>query len=289
MPAKPTLRLDLLDALGDPIDEPAVIMFRNLTRPDTYSVTSVAGEHLIVTGLPGAPHGWYRMEVDPPRYLSSGSFVQLAGSGETQVTVRFATDPNRVTAVAFPQFGALHAGLRRLLQNSPQVMSFEGFSGPQLYDRLDDVRRAGMLNIAIKCASTPLTNGTVVIDHLQELRDLRGDRFFVKVPQTLRDEVKNSAGAGFFEAVSGALHHPPPGYTSAGSYKTRDHYGNLQLSFFAGPNDWVADVDIDDAAGLEHVYQVLRNELTGRPTHPYDIREILLLHQQLDPGYRFEL
>ena len=43
--------------------------------------------------------------------------------------------------------------------------------------------------------------------------------------------------------------------------------------------------DIDDAAGLEHLFQVLRNELTGRPTHPYDIHEILIKHQMLDPGY----
>jgi hypothetical protein len=47
------------------------------------------------------------------------------------------------------------------------------------------------------------------------------------------------------------------------------------------------DVDIDDAAGLGHVFQVLRNTLTGRPTHPYDIHEILVSYQQLDPGYRF--
>jgi hypothetical protein len=37
------------------------------------------------------------------------------------------------------------------------------------------------------------------------------------------------------------------------------------------------------------VFQVLRNSLTGRPTHPYDIHEILLLHQKLDVGYQFEL
>jgi hypothetical protein len=47
----------------------------------------------------------------------------------------------------------------------------------------------------------------------------------------------------------------------------------------------VADIDIDDAAGLEHVFQVVRNALSGRPTHPYDIHEILLAYQEIDPGY----
>jgi len=44
---------------------------------------------------------------------------------------------------------------------------------------------------------------------------------------------------------------------------------------------------IDDAGGLEHVFQVLRNKLSGRPTHPYSIHEILVKFQQLDPGYTF--
>ncbi len=52
-------------------------------------------------------------------------------------------------------------------------------------------------------------------------------------------------------------------------------------------DECVVNVDIDDAAGLEHVFQVLRNTLSGRPTHPYDIHEILVSYQRLDPGYQF--
>jgi hypothetical protein len=29
--------------------------------------------------------------------------------------------------------------------------------------------------------------------------------------------------------------------------------------------------------------------VTGRPTHPYDIHQILIATQELDPGYRFVL
>jgi hypothetical protein len=54
-------------------------------------------------------------------------------------------------------------------------------------------------------------------------------------------------------------------------------------------NNCVADIDIDDAAGLEHVFQVLRNKLSGKPTHPYNIHEILVGFQHLDPGYTFQI
>jgi hypothetical protein len=89
-----------------------------------------------------------------------------------------------------------------------------------------------------------------------------------------------------FRSVNGALHEPPDGFAPAGSFKTHDAFGNLQLTFFRKAADWQAEVDIDDAAGLPHVFQVMRNHLTGDPTHPYNIHQILMAHQHLDPGYR---
>jgi hypothetical protein len=124
------------------------------------------------------------------------------------------------------------------------------------------------------------------------LRELRGDRFFVVVSKELREETKHSGGDGLFKSVSGSLHHLPAefiGFTPAGSFKTPDRYGNLQLTFFMKGDECVADVDIDDASGLEHVFQVIENALPGNSTHPYNIHQILVAHQKLDPGYRFVL
>jgi len=45
------------------------------------------------------------------------------------------------------------------------------------------------------------------------------------------------------------------------------------------------DMDIDDAQGFDHIFQVVGN-LFGGPTHPYNIHEILFASQELDPGYR---
>jgi hypothetical protein len=112
---------------------------------------------------------------------------------------------------------------------------------------------------------------------------------FMNVELRLRDLVKEGVTRGDFEKVSGTLHTPPPGYHSADSFKTRDSFGNLQLTFFASddaPLRFKVDADIDDANGIAHGFQVLRNAVCDRATHPFDIHQILVFHQQLVPGYQ---
>ncbi|HYN06439.1 MAG TPA: hypothetical protein VES67_03520 [Vicinamibacterales bacterium] len=287
MPSTPDLKLALLDANGDPLDEAALVTFRNMMTGAVKSARSEPGKTLNVRGLDRGATGLYRVEADPAGYLASGKFVSIPSAGADE-TMRFAIDPRKVVGVEFPSFTKLAADTKRLLDASDAVSAFDGLSGTDLYAALDDIRKAGLLNITTKSRATPLLNGRVVGSYFEELRDLRGDRFFCVASQELRDEVKNATPT-FFSEVSGSLHHPPAGFSPAGSYKTLDRYGNLQLTFFASNTEWVADVDIDNAQGLEHVFQVLHNELTGRPTHPYDIREILMVHQQLDTGYRFDV
>ena len=289
MPADPVLKLHLLDIFDEPLQEAALVTFRNQSLAEVMNARSVAGKSMSVRGLRGAPNGLYRVEADPAAYLASSKFIDVAASGTTEAEMCFAVDPRQVKGVAFPTFSRLQTDVRRLLDASKKISGFEGKSGSTLYGGLDDLRRAGFLNIIAKCGVTALPGGKPVLAHLQELRDLRGDRFFCVVPQQLRDDVKNAAQASLFDEVSGSLHHPPEGFEPAGSFKTPDQYGNLQLTFFASANEWVADIDIDDANGLAHVFQVLRNELTGRPTHPFDIHQILKRHQSLDTGYRLEI
>jgi hypothetical protein len=182
--------------------------------------------------------------------------------------------------------------LRDVLTNSPAVLGFENKVGRELYEALDDIRRAGVLNIARKCLATRFANDESVLAYITDVRELRGDRFFAFVDRKLREETKNSLNTGLFHEVSGSLHSLPPQFTEFvpdGSYKTDDHFGNLQLTFFKRGEEYVADIDIDDAGGLGHIFQVLRNHFTGEPTHPYNIHEILVQHQHLDPGYRFKL
>lgn len=271
---------------GDRIGEPVDVYLRHQTLGELRAVRGVsASKRLVIDGLSGAPQGLYRVEIDAPSYRPVSYFVNIRAQGYTDRTVHLAADPRKVVWVDFPSYSALPQGVE-LLENSGAVLGFEGKSGQALYEALDDIRRAGLLNIFAKCRRTRLPGGAAVLGQLVELKELRGDRFFCTVPKSLREGVKNSVQEGIFHPVSGLLHRPPDGFLEAGSFKTPDRYGNLQLTFFSNGADWVADVDIDDAGGIEHVFQVLRNALTGRPTHPYDIHQILVRHQELDPGYR---
>ncbi len=281
------LQLELRDVYGKFLGQKVDIILRHQVLSKVEKASLTVTSKIEINGLHGAPQGLYRMEIDPPAYQYVSQFVNMKASGITSRSITFPIDPGKVKKVNFPTFAKLAEGLRTLLENSDRVLSFEGKIGTELYTALDDLRRAGLLNIAIKTGNTPLTNGRTVLSYIQKLSEIRGDRFFCIVPKELREETKNSVAEGLFRNVDGSLHHPPSGFSSAGSFKTSDHYGNLQLTFFMKGDECVADIDIDDAAGLEHVFQVLRNKFSGSPTHPYNIHEILVGHQGLDPGYTF--
>jgi hypothetical protein len=164
------------------------------------------------------------------------------------------------------------------------VHGHEQLDGRTLYGALADAAKAGLLNIAKKSLTMPFKNGTDLLHDITIL-DIRGDRCFVEVPRGLKAQMIDLVEADHFRPVNGTLHEPPRGFVAAGSFKTADAFGNLQMTFFQAADRVVADIDIDDAAGLGHVFQVMRNHISGQPTHPYNIHQILVHHQHLDPGY----
>lgn len=279
------LKVQLVNTRGTALGEKVDISLHHLTTGANSLIRRQSARTMILTGLRPPPNGLYRLLVDPPSYLPVSVFANT-GSDDI-VSLVFPVDPAKVTSVRFPEFAAVSADAQRILMASPNVLGFEGKSGKPLWEALDPIRKAGFLNILAKTQSTAFANGRTVASYLSELREARGDRFFIDVPQQLREETKNAVLAGLFVQVDGSLHHPPPGFDHAGSFKTHDRYGNLQLTFFTDGTMWRADVDIDDAGGLEHVFQVVRNSVSGRPTHPFDIHEILVAHQRLEPGYEF--
>jgi hypothetical protein len=289
VPNLPKLTIHLLDAAGRAIGQACDVMLWNQFTGEHKVARAPKGKSVSIAGVKGAPQGVYRVLADPASYLPSAAFVSVAASGVTEMTLRLAIDPDKVKRTVVPKFSALSPDARRILNDTTMLNVAPSLSGAALYESLDPIRSAGFLNIIKKSESTPLLNGRVVSSYFRSLTDLRGDRFFAVISQDLRDEVKHAAVGGLFTEVSSVLHHPPAGFNHAGSYKTQDHYGNLQLTFFTNGTDWVADVDIDDANGLEHVFQVVRNRVTGQPTHPYAIRDILVAHQKLDPAYEFEV
>jgi hypothetical protein len=279
------LKLNLTGVNGRTIQEAVSVDLQPLSHGVERRITVKPGRSTTVTNLFAEPNGVYRVSIDPPSYLPVSQFVSVKGSGVTPLNVVFPIDARKVKQMRRPTYASLPEDAVRVLEASDTVLSFEGKTGDTLYDAIDDVRRAGLLNIFAKTRATTFANGRSVLSYIAKLTELRGDRFFARIPRELREETKNAAQAGLFFEAPDALHHPPDGFTSAGSYKTPDHYANLQLTFFARGDEWCADIDIDDAGGLGHVFQVLRNTITNRATHPYDIHELLVYHQKLDPRY----
>jgi hypothetical protein len=280
-----TLILELLDTTGKPLGEKVDIRVTHRVLNDDRRFSNVkTSPSPKLTEFHRTPQGLYTVEIDPPSYRCVRQFINIRPSGDTHLRIVFPIDPRKVRDLHAPDYDDLATDLKRILDRSSNLLAFTGKVGRELYEGLDPLRKAGVLNIAAKAGATILPGGTTVLHHIEQLTEVRGDRFFAVVTKELREETRNSVLAGMFMGVSGSLHHPPVGYEPAGSFKSDDQYGNLQLTFFVKGDEWVADIDIDDANGLQHVFQVIRNSIHG-PTHPYDIREILLTHQQIDAGY----
>ncbi len=229
----------------------------------------------------------YLIKVFPMRHRPVAQFV-FAGTDAAPASVQLYTPlhPERVRSTTFPSFSDVHADLRRVLESST-VEGIEG-KGQTLYDGLSDVQKAGLLNLFTKMSAFGFDDRRSVWSFVDRLVRVRADRIFADVQPALRDLVKSGIASERFREVSGSLHTPPPGYCAAGSFKTPEHYGNMQLTFFStveAPLAFRVDADIDDAAGLGHVFQVIRNHLTQGTTHPYDIHQILVFRQEVMPPY----
>lgn len=228
----------------------------------------------------------YIVKVFATRHRPVGLFAMPREGKDVVVEVYTPLDPERVSAATFPAYGDAPAELRQVLDRS----SIEGAPGTGVlaYDALTDLQRGGLFNLFAKMSTFGFDDERSVWSFVDGIYRVRPDRIFVDVQPTLRDLVKGGVAADRVREVSGKLHAPPPGFVAAGSFKTAERYGNLQLSFFASESAPIAfkvDADIDDAAGLGHTFQVLRNWVTHGVTHPYDIHQILVFRQEVELPY----
>ena len=285
---KSSLTLALQDVYQDGLQDRVDITLKHTVLSDTRTIKNQnASKRLRIPDLDFTQGGVYNLTIFPTRYRAVGGFVKINEGENTDETYMIPVDPGKITKVEFPAYADLPEDLQRLLTNSNAVENNAGKTGEDLYNAFDDTQRAGLLNIYWKMQHTTFADTKNVFRFVDTLTRVRGDRFFANIEKELRDETLNSQGYQLFHDVSGELHTPPPGYQLTDSYKTFDHYGNLQLTFFSNPNtlQFLVDTDIDDAQGIEHWFQVIRNVFTGG-TNPYDIHEILIGYQGIDPGYK---
>ena len=281
------LELEFVDVDGERLSEAVDVRLRHHALHETHEARDVDPSRVVaITGLREEPQGLYVMEVDTPSYRPVRRFVSIPSTGTKRETVVLPIRSDRARPV-FPGYDQVDDRVKGVLERSTSVAGHEGKSGGELYDALTDEAKGGLLNIAKKSLVTKFTNGADLLPAIT-LLDVRRDRCLVAVPQGLRAQMPELVDADVFHEVNGSLHKAPPGFVPAGSFKTRDAFGNLQMTFFTTGSEWCADIDIDDAAGLGHVFQVLRNHLKDTQTHPFDIHQILVAHQHLDPGYRLK-
>ena len=247
-----------------------------------YAV-KLAGQPLLLTDVPAFPNGSADLILNIDRYRSKKRFVNVFPEEDTPVNEVFFLDPAKAKA-KFPSLAKLKRDdstkpLATLLANSPAID----------YDSLTDLQKAGLLNLWAKSSHVTLGNGTTVFEHLERLEEVRPARLFARVQLPFIDAVTQSRRV--FHEVSGLAHSFSKGWQrleGADSFKTIERQGNLQVTFATdtkGDKTYLVDMDIDDHQGLEHAFDVIGHTLAGGDTHPFDIHQVLLALQGIDPGY----
>ena len=288
MDGKGNLILDFFDVYGErPDDRVDVLLKHQVLSQSVHQPNHPTTKSLRISDLDSTQGGTFNLQVFPLRRRPVSKFLRVFEDKTVRHAVVLPIDAGRVTGIDAPSFASLGDDLKAVLEAS-SVEGLEDKRGAALYDAVDDVAKAGMLNIYAKMKVTKFADNRDCFSYVTSFTRLRGDRFFAKVAKELRDAVLNSIPAHVFNEVSAALHTPPPDFVPAGSFKTPDLYGNLQLTFSSNPKtlEFISDTDIDDAQGVEHIFQVLRPIITGKHTNPYDVHEILLEFQKVDPGYK---
>jgi hypothetical protein len=233
----------------------------------------------------------YTVDISPEDYENISTLVKIKSNTVKILPVTMAFKTDKLSSITFPAYNQLATSLQTVL-NAPNTdvkmfvkgveTKLSGLSGQALYDRLENIPKAGLLNLYTKME----INGRSVFSYVKSLTEIHGDRIFVNVDKNLYPIVQGAEQAGMFEKVSEALHTPPEGFDRSDSFKSFDKHGNLQLSFFnKNMQEFIVDADIDEARGIAHIFEVIRN-MGSRETDPLDIHQILLAEQHLDTGYR---
>ena len=242
-------------------DKVRILVYRQRDRALEAEHTVDGTTILRVEGL--SPSELYTVRVFPERYRPVAGFAR----GEQEIVLHTPVKPESVKRISVYRLGALE----RMIASPGE---------------LEDEQLAGALNIWAKMEVTPLSEG-VVSDYVSRISRINQDRIWFTPSPWLRTALTLSPLTEFRTAP--AALHGFRGYKPIDSFKSDDICGNLQLTFLESterPGELLVDADIDEASGIRHLFQVLRNTITGRLTHPYDVHQVLTFHQKIDPGYR---
>jgi hypothetical protein len=303
--AKGSVTLSISDLVGEPVSGRLSFDIRPHAGEQgaggeamTLTTGLSGGTDIAITNIPcrGGIGTLYRFSISHPHFRSY-AFFQMIREGENTASedVSLWVDPGRVRSIAAPEFDALPPRAQEILEKadmrtvSPDDRDLLSLQGKSLYDAMGPLRMACFLNLVKKASNLPTADNS--FKFVRSLLLSRQDRFFAYVSDALPQKVRNSP---VFKSAPDTLHTPLPGFVLAeGSFKTRDAHANLQITFMRekGGDALAADIDIDEASGIEHGFEVIRNATFKKKTNPYLIREFMLAaelrEKTMDPGYRF--
>ena len=283
------LRLNFYDASLEKISDSMRIRLEHIVLHRNYEVQGTTNPtELTIEQLEAGHGGRYVLWVNPDRYRSMFRIIRISDSEENEEHIVLAIDPKSVKESRFPDYEELSTELTDVLEKS-SIPPYKKLSGADLYNALhfEPLKKAGLFNLFAKVHATQFRNGRTAFSYIEGLTAIRGDRIFARVQQELRDEVIDSCADGLFHEVGGTLLAPSSSLELVDSFKTPEPYGNLQLTFSCKPEtlELFVEAYIDDAGGIQSIFHVAEHNFGHSVTHPYDIHQILLHYQKINPGY----
>lgn len=293
------LTLQISGLPGEPPRDALTLVFRAASFTVQARFPETGETDYTVEAIPcrGGTGQRFEVSIESRRYRPFRFFQQLRGDAPNTPAVdpiRLVADAGKVRSIEAPAFLDLPEIPARTLANAdmrapkPEDQPLLGLQGAALYGALPPMLKACLLNLSAKSAHPSSASCAAFF---QSLHVARQDRCYFAVDPAIEAFLQQNGAR--FKKVPEGLHQPLDGYTLGKSYKTKDRHANLQVTLMRNPatGAMAADVDIDEASGIEHGFEVIRNTLTNGRTNPYTVRELLLLaggaERAIDPGYRF--
>jgi hypothetical protein len=285
--------VDFKDVYGETITDKVEIKIYNTQLQSLKNIYNVTfkGQPATLPDVPAFPTGHAQMIVTPTKYRFKQRFINVQAGETNKITEYFFVEPSKANPhpIEFADLAAKSYGEALL-----RILKASGI-GAAAWNDLNKRNRATILNLCAKMSRETAKDKTKVVTFVDSIDQTwldtkHWERIFARVNKDLLPALRKYPEV--YTSVDGGMHHfPPDGWVPVkkpDSFKTlKDSAGNIQFTFAekAGPA-YLADIDLDDHKGLEHIADVLKHKFSGKDTDPYDIQQTLWFAQQLDAEYR---
>lgn len=283
--------VNLKDVFGQVITDEVEITFYNqkVQSLNQRFTVKFKGTTVPLPGVPAFPTGLAEVFIKPKKYRYKSIFINVIGGENNSINEDLFVDPDkaRPTLMDFDDLNAKLYGADLL-----KILEKSGIKKAAWND-LDKRNRATVLNLSAKMFHDRLKNGDPLLKSVETIVQKMLDknhreRIYATVNDKLLGTLRKFPEQ--YRSVSGSLHNFFDDWTPVSqqnSFKSRNNAGNIQFTFATNPaGAFLSDIDLDDHTGIQHAADVLRHKITGANTNPYDLHQILIYFQGIDPGYR---